>query len=59
MQLSPRQLEKLEQHHIALNDQYGAHNYSPYPVVMVRGKMPRFGTSEASAISIASDVIPR
>lgn len=38
MQLSPRQLEKLEQHHIALNDQYGAHNYSPYPVVMVRGK---------------------
>lgn len=28
----------ITQHHVDLNERYGAHNYAPYPVVMVRGE---------------------
>ncbi len=38
MRLGEKHLKKLAKYHIELNEQYGAHNYGPYPVVMVKGK---------------------
>jgi len=43
---------------IQLEEQYGAHNYNPLPVVLAKGEGFFFGTPKAIVITTSSAPIP-